>query len=391
MFIRPFAPNGMAARIALAIIESAGIMYANVGPVIVSGLARTGLFDAETAGYVLAVNLAGTAVGGLLVIPFLTRFDWKRAILVLLLALMAFDLGSAGCSQSGMLLAMRFGHGLCGGALIGYSLSVIARMHSPERTISLFIVIQLLFGGALAAITTPLLDSIGLRVIWFTLVGFSAAGLLLLPFLDAYPVREIGSARGVTASRAGLAHIVFVMLAILCFQVGEMGAFAYVVQMGLEHRLEADFVGNTLAVSLWLGGPATLFVTWWGIRSGRLRPMAISTLVCGCAIMAIAIASPAAFLAANVLFTMAFGIALSYMLGVGSELDNTGRMGAVAGFFSAGGLAVGPALAGYLVGFGWLKSVFVLGGLGVIASLALIWLPARALDRKSPTARIRWE
>ena len=59
-----FAPNGLPARLALAVLGSVGILYANFSPVIVSGLAQSAYFTAETAAYVFAANMYGTAIGG---------------------------------------------------------------------------------------------------------------------------------------------------------------------------------------------------------------------------------------------------------------------------------------------------------------------------------------
>ena len=58
-----FAPNGLPARLALAVLGSAGILYANSGPVIVSGLTQSSNFTAETAAYVFFANMYGTAIG----------------------------------------------------------------------------------------------------------------------------------------------------------------------------------------------------------------------------------------------------------------------------------------------------------------------------------------
>jgi hypothetical protein len=65
--VTTLAPNGVAARIVLAILVAAGILYANFGPLIVSGLAHRG-FTSANAGYLLSVNLYGTALGGMLIV-----------------------------------------------------------------------------------------------------------------------------------------------------------------------------------------------------------------------------------------------------------------------------------------------------------------------------------
>ena len=44
--------DGLPARVALALLMSAGIVYASTGPVIVTGLALSEMFSSESAGYV---------------------------------------------------------------------------------------------------------------------------------------------------------------------------------------------------------------------------------------------------------------------------------------------------------------------------------------------------
>ena len=90
-----FAPNGVPARIALALLTTAGILYGNIGPVIVSGLAQTAQFTSETAGYVFSANMYGSAIGGFGVVLVLRRINWRISAAVLLALLMICDLMSA--------------------------------------------------------------------------------------------------------------------------------------------------------------------------------------------------------------------------------------------------------------------------------------------------------
>lgn len=58
-----FQPEGLSARLGLAVLVSTGYFYINVGPVIVTGLTLAEAFNNQTAGYVLSVNMYGTAAG----------------------------------------------------------------------------------------------------------------------------------------------------------------------------------------------------------------------------------------------------------------------------------------------------------------------------------------
>ena len=93
------APNGLAARVCLAILASAGILCANFSPVIVSGLAQSSNFTGETAGYVFSDNMYGTAVGGFAIIFLINQLNWRWAAVALITLLICTDFfqpGSAG-------------------------------------------------------------------------------------------------------------------------------------------------------------------------------------------------------------------------------------------------------------------------------------------------------
>lgn len=168
------APNGFAARIVLAILAAVGILYANFGPLIVSGLAHRESTNAS-AGYLFSVNLYGTAFGGMLIIFVIRRVPWRAAAITLLLAVLAADLWSAWLTDAKALHVVRFLHGIAGGASMGVFGSVIARTTSPERTFALTVVIQLVLGGIGTAVLVPTVATSGVTPIWLSLVAFTAA------------------------------------------------------------------------------------------------------------------------------------------------------------------------------------------------------------------------
>ncbi len=390
--LRPLEPNGLAARLVLAVLTTAGVLYANVGPLIVSGLTLQAEFTRETAGYVFAANMYGSAVGGFVIILLVERVRWKPAAFALLALIVAVDLASAWTDRSTALLTLRFCHGLAGGALIGVGMSVVARMTSPEKTFAILILIQLLLGGTGVAVLTPLLEDAGVRVVWLSLVGFSGLALLLLPLLGDYPMpaRSQGSTAAAPTHRAPLLVIILAMSALFLYQAGEMAAFAYMIELGNHYLFDVGFLSVTIAMSLWVGAPAALLVAWWSTRSGRLRPVVVGVVGTGFVVALLLVPAPAAFVVANVGFGVFFSISIPYLLGLVSEMDDTGRMAALGGFVNSLGLATGPALAATLVGAGDVPRAVVLG-VGLLAvSLVLVVYPAAMLDRRSKHGRVSW-
>ena len=96
------------------------------------------------------------------------------------------------------------------------------------------------------------------------------------------------------------------------------------------------------------------------------------------------------YVIANIGFGIFFSISIPYLLGIASEMDNTGQMSAIGGFVNSLGLASGPAFAASLVGDGALQQVVVFAVVALILSQLLIIQPARMLDRKSKHGRAVW-
>lgn len=387
--MRKLTPNGVPARLVLSVLESAGILYAPLSPVIVSGLVQSGAFTGQTAGWIFALNMYGTAIGGFAVLFLLRRLRWRPVASGLLALLIALDLLSAAVADPQILAGLRFVHGLSGGALIGVSMSVIARMVNPERTVALFIMLQLVVGGVLTLLLVPLLPAHGSSMVWLSLAGFSVLALVLLPLLDDYEV-DASTPEVAHGSRAGWLLIVPAMLALFVYQAGEMSAWTYVIEIGTGHGLEPGFISTAVAASLWIGGPAALFVTWWSTRSGRWRPLALSTLAMALSVALLLVPEAAAYMLANVGFGIFFSVSFPYLMGVASELDSSGQMGAVAGFSGNLGLATGPALAALLISDGVYETVVLFGVPAIVFSLLLAAAPARRLDRMNRTGRVLW-
>lgn len=390
--LRPFrlAPEGLPARFALGLLATAGILYANISPVIVSGLAAGPDFTAETAGYVFSANMYGNALGGFLAIFLVARVQWRPVTVALLVLIAATDLVSVWADGASTLMLIRFCHGLVSGALMGVVTAVIARTTSPERTFAIFIGVQLTLGGIGAAVLTRQIADMGADVVWFVLAGYSVLALGLTTLLDDYPIlpgrrREVGA-----RDRAGWPPIALALGALFLYQAAQMATFAYVIELGNRHLFDADFVSLALAVSLWVGGPAALLVTWWSTRSGRFRPVSMGIVLTAASLLLLLPESQLSFFAGNAGFGIFFSLTFPYLLGVAAEMDNSGRLAAVAGFTSSLGLATGPAIAAMLIAGGDVDRVVMFSIALMMASAALVARPARLLDGLNKHGRVAW-
>ncbi len=384
------ATDGFPARFVLAILASTGILYANLAPVIVTGLVQTSIGSSETAGYVFSSNMYGTAIGGFAITFIIRRIEWRRTAFILLLLLISADVLSTFANNITSLYVIRFLHGITGGALIGVGMSVISRIRRPEVTYSLLIFLQLSIGGAGIAFLMPLIPTLGMSIVWASLLSFSVIALLLIPLLDDYPIKTDSQETDEPTRRAPLLMIMLTFLGLFLYQAGEMAAFAYVIEIGIEQLLDPDFVNLSVAMSLWIGGPAALIVAWWSTRSGRLLPITVGAIFTMISITFLLAGESWTFMVANVGFGIFFSLTIPYLLGIASELDNSGELAAFAGFTSSLGLATGPAISATILREGELTQVIYLSMGILVLSIASILVPARYLDSKSTRGHIKW-
>ena len=177
----------------------------------------------------------------------------------------------------------------------------------------------------------------------------------------------------------------------IIFQAGQFSLFAYELELGGHYGFETDFVSLVLASALLGGGLTALIVAWWGTRVGRLIPMCVG--VFGMAACAGLFLVPVVwtFMVAAVGFGACFSIAIPYLLGIGSEMDNSGQMAAVGSFINSLGLASGPAIAATLLDGDQYERVVIFSCLALLGS-AIVGIPAaRMLDQVSKHSRVMWK
>ena len=101
--------------------------------------------------------------------------------------------------------------------------------------------------------------------------------------------------------------------------------------------------------------------------------------------------STGAYVFGNLGLNIFFSMTIPYLLGIASELDNSGRLAAFAGFVNSLGLATGPAIAAALLGDNHFERVLILAVSCMAVSAMLVARPARLLDQSSRMGRVVWE
>jgi len=380
------SPNSMMARVFLAFLTSAGLFYVNIMPTIVSGLIEALGFTNQQAGNIASANMYGAASGALFIVFLVKRLNWQLAATLFLSGLIAIDLISIKLTDPTVLLLVRFFHGFIGGMLVGTGFSLIARTTQPDRTFGVLLFVQFGFGGLGIMLIPGLVPEFGTQVLFYSLVAFSVATFLMLPFLPAYAIDS--TKKQVIQSTDGLSRklpIFLTLTTIFLFQAANMGLFAFIIGLGEYYKLELGFISTTLGIANWLGLAGAGLVILIGSRFGYLKSVFAGIAFTAVAIWALLYSNvPWIWVASNCLIGITWGFTISYLLGLASRFDVTGQMAAMGGFASKMGLASGPVVTGMLLGEDNFELIIMVATGVMIISALTVWVPARLQDRSKP-------
>lgn len=382
--MRAVDPHGVAARIMLAFLGTAGLFYVNIMPAIVSGLIDGLGFTNREAGLVGSANMYGAALGALTAVFLVKRLPWRRACTCLFFGLIIMDSISIFVEKPTLMIAVRFLHGFIGGMSVGIAFSVMARTTEADKTFGYLLVIQYSLGGLGIMVLPPLVPVFGAWVLFVALSAFSVVTLCMLPFLPHYPEREHAAAHtegnGIQWRPLGLT-----LGSLFLFQAANMGLFAYIIGMGRHYGLEQGFIGTSLAAASWVGVLGSMLVIFLSTRFGRLKPLGAGIAITVVATVGLHWSGlPWMYALANCAVGITWAFVIPYLLGMCAQFDRAGQMAALGGFASKMGLASGPAVAAFLMtgeNYGLIINIAVVG---LIASLLVVMIPARLLDRATP-------
>ncbi len=260
--------------------------------------------------------------------------------------------------------------GLGAGSGLSCVYGTIGRSKNPHRLFAIVNVGVAIFGIVFFATAPHLLAVIGVNVIFVILGSLMAAAAiacaLAFPPISADPKRAI--IKGPIASP--LIARIFAFSGVAFMTAGQAAMFSFVQQVGLAHGFSAANIGLLLAGSAILN----LFAP---ILAGLLQHKLPATPVAVTGVFLHGVASlvicnmlgfgPYVIAAGSLVFLIIFSHI--FMFGFISKMDRSGRMAALTPSMLMVGTAIGPFLAGSVVG------AYGYPALGVTAA-ALAWSSA---------------
>jgi predicted MFS family arabinose efflux permease len=341
--------------LAIVLVGVAAHATSSLKPLIIQAFIHGVGFDKATSGYLLTAEMISTSVGSIISTAFPFALRRRHYLFGALALMMLANFASIPFkSDPGILLyGLRCLSGLGAGFGLGRLGILIALSGRPGRTAGLYSVSTQLY-GAVAAFTMPFIDRLfGPNSIFVILAGTVPLALIVIGLVPESNERTTKSKVMATKNSQSLNLREKVTLAasfgIFFLGIGTFWPFISVLgeTANVGHAQMSSVIGWAALVSAL--GAATAVFTGDRKASAPILSLFFLGLCLSIALQLVFPRSFPAFLISVLLFAYAYFVINAMVLGVMSKLDTTGQMNGVYYVVAVGGIALGPALAGWIL------------------------------------------
>ena len=346
-----FDQSSFIAAIFYSILATAGLFYVNLGGAFLSAFVDGLGVERDIAGFIVSANKYGAAFGALIATFIVKNVEWRKAVRLLFIGLIVFDLISTQITNPNILILVRFIHGTIGGLSVGIGLSIIARTYNPDKIFGMLLAVQYSFGSIGILAVPRLVDAYGQGALFATLICFTLMTLIILPFIpDVDSNKETSTTKSYFYQIPLSGLLVLSLCCLFLFQAANMGVADYAFELGKDIGLDKNEISNLLTIANFISILGGVLVYIIGIKFGRTIPLCFG--ICTAAVFTYLLHysdNVNNYFIANTMTGIAWGFTIPYLLGLCATFDKFGQMAALAGFISKLGLASGPLIGALFI------------------------------------------
>jgi predicted MFS family arabinose efflux permease len=277
------------------------------------------------------------------------------------------------------------------GAVLMVSMSVLARMASPDRAYAKVLLINNLFGIAISFLMQAISEwthspSVVFPLMLLLLLGLSSILLVMPESLRADGTRAVAAS---TIGHASLARVLVLTVAVMTVAACDNMVWSFFFPFGQHAGMNAGAVNRSLELAVLVSALGAAIPTILGARYGRLRPLALGLFVQMAAIVLMYRSSNSVWFSVAANFYLVGGfLAVPYYFGFAAAEDPSGRAAAIVGGSYTLAGAMSPLLGGVVIErFGLHFVPWIVIGANCFAVSVFWWLNRSLLPRARATDR----
>jgi predicted MFS family arabinose efflux permease len=366
-------------HVAAQIVLLQGLGVSFILPVYLGALAERHQFTNEQLAAVATADSAGGLVALALLTALIARVNRRSTMLIAAGVLAAANIANAFFTTFESTLALRFVSGAAGLWTFGCAHAYYSNTAQPERWFAMRATIAVIIQSAGFSLAPRFIAEFGVEGVYWLVAALTPitviAALQLPSRPDPYP-RTDKTTMPVAGSRNPYGDSR--LLTALILWAAAMGAWSFYYQplfvfserIGDRIGLDAQAIGQALAVTTLLGVIGSLAVTAQGDRFGRATPFFLSGLVAlGVAITMMTVTEVGTYWFALALFSIVWSYLPCFLMGFVAVADTGGRFVVAIHLVAIAAATMSTALTGALIEKFGLEAPALVSIGGVIACL----------------------
>jgi hypothetical protein len=336
----------------------------------------------SSAGLLLTVEMIANGVLGLAAGIF-ERFSTRALVVTGFIATLLADVGTAGTTGLGPLIALRVVAGAGLGLVVIAASRYVAASEDPDRLSSLLMVTTTILNGAVLIAFGN--SSPSVTAVFGTLAALAALGLVTTafsagPYAHATTVRTGGSADA--SARPAVLPVLFLITATGLLNTADAGLYTLTSVVGEQAGVGEEMLGYILTGAMVAGIAAAIAAGWLRTPSSRSFGVTASILVKACVAFALVrMMGVVGFGAMATMYSITYFFAAPLLLGASAHLDRGGRLAAQVSGVAQVGAALGPAWAATLDELSGTQAVAAVCTTALVMSALLCLMPLRLVRR----------
>lgn len=323
-----------------------------ISPYMVSSLLELKHFSPGQGGLALTVEFLMTGIVSVVFANIVLPFNYRQIALAGAVLALVSDWFSGYADSLSQILVLR-GLAGCGEGLVLMSASALAaEFANPDKAFGWMNMASVIVGVA-AMYTFPLLAQTGAQNAGGGLFVFKFAcfiSLLLLPFMWWISRRKVPvPVQGVACKQKHLLQRRLAWGICMLTPLASVPIFTFATELGTAARVPSPEIETLLTISIIGSLFGAAYVSFVGKRFGRFLPTSIVAVAGLASVLSVILGSSDGFRVALVVVMLMAYVIVPLMLGVLAELDESGRSAATGAGLFAGGFALAPAAAGYII------------------------------------------
>jgi len=377
--------GAMLGYVAVLLVAMMGAAITTLMPLIIGAFSDAGILNAQQVSIVTASDVAGILLSSASAYFWVRRCNWHLCVVVGLTIFILANFVTAYIEGFYLLMLTRFIAGVACGVCYSISLAALGDRANPDKAFGDMVTAQVIF-GTVGFTALPYFIEISSYAGIYLFFNIFLVLALLVVFKEFPTNNRVQQHFDINLSGIWQPTLL-VFLGIVAYYFAQGAVWAYLERIGVDAGLTGRQIGLILAVGFGISAVGSALSGWFVKRLARELAIWITLAIQLPCLAVLYFMTPESaciiYAVATITYQIFWSFVIPVMMGIFSDIDNSGRLIVFCVSAFKIGLLLGTPFAGYLVSNGSLYDVIWVGAIAIFVSSILLVAAHRMIKKQA--------